>query len=187
MCKDLLVALSPRSCWRFLTLLLRWRLVSLRLPVTDLGSLLGAGLGSLLVTDLGSLLGAGLPLLLLLVSASSPVQTLLSGPGKEASEEFFIVASSSSYTDNSKYFSVDKQEIRIPRDSTGATEASLDCILEALLLAAWARASSGSRLKSDLKLGSAPNSAEPSGCRSCTHSLDCAASRRSSASRWKYF
>ena len=168
MYKDLLVALSPRSCWRFLTLLLRWRLVSLRL----------------LVTDLDSLLGAGLPLLLLLVSASSPVQTLLSGPGKEASEEFFIVASSSSYMDNTKYVSVDKEEIkRIPRDSTGATEASLDCILEALLLAAWARASSGSRLKSDLKLGSAPNSAEPSGCRSCTHSLDCAASRRSSASR----
>ena len=172
MYKDLLVALSPRSCWRFLTLLLRWRLVSLRLPVTDLGSLLGARL----------------LLLLLLVSASSPVQTLLSGPGKEASEEFFIVASSSSYMDNTKYVSVDKEEIkRIPRDSTGATEASLDCILEALLLAAWARASSGSRLKSDLKLGSAPNSAEPSGCRSCTHSLDCAASRRSSASRWKYF
>ena len=90
MYKDLLVALSSRSCWRFLTLLLRWRLVSLRLLVTDLGRLLGAGLGSLL--------GAGLPLLLLLVS-SSPVQTLLSGPGKEASEKFFIVASSSSYMD----------------------------------------------------------------------------------------
>ena len=81
MYKDLLVALSSRSCWRFLTLLLRWRLVSL----------------CLLVTDLGSLLGAGLPLLV--VSASSPVQTLLSGPGKEASKKFFIVASSSSYMD----------------------------------------------------------------------------------------
>ena len=83
MYKDLLVAFSPRSCWRFLTLLLRWRLVSLRL----------------LVTDLGSLLGAGLPLLLLLVSASSPVQTLLSGPGKEDSKKFFIIASISSYMD----------------------------------------------------------------------------------------
>ena len=82
MYKDLLVAFSPRSCWRFLTLLLRWRLLSL----------------CLLVTDLDSLLGAGLPLLLLLVS-SSPVQTLLSGPGKEASKKFFIVASSSSYMD----------------------------------------------------------------------------------------
>ena len=98
MYKDLLVAFSPQSCWRFLTLLLHWRLVSLRLLVTDLGSLLGAGLGSLLGAGLGSLLGAGLPLLLLLVS-SSPVQTLLSGPGKEASKKFFIVASSSSYMD----------------------------------------------------------------------------------------
>ena len=56
--------------------------------------------------------------------------------------------------------------------SSGVTEDSLDWILEALLLAAAARASSGSTVKSERNVGWEPNMAEPVGTKSAIQFLD---------------